>query len=438
MAPRNEYEKDFDLKVKTREILWAQGYSTRLDVLLALELDPRGRAASGKAGLTDIDVFGIRLDPGFQVRTGIADCKTVRGKVPERLFWLAGVSKFFASDGSMLVRSTNLPDHAIPLARSLDISLVGPDDLAILHNTYVPPSYGKDWDTFHSSALQEKVLSQIGKLPSAGAQIDRYREFQFWMEPRHLRLQHVPRTVLWLERMGENTRTTRIAFADLVWMYVLALWQAMAELVRNGLTRLERGLELYLSGYELGMDNLVRLRNALSSIVQEGTSPELPLLPPYAKDLQELIVRCVRRPEATGRLARRAEWLLSAQLIGGLGPPPWPYAETDVIADKLLGDTARFLARATGLDRSILDSYLSLLAPPPVPPLTARTTVASVRTGPHESPGIRREELRQGLEPPLTTQSAFAKMYFSETGPSVPSSGKADDVESDEPSPATD
>ena len=41
MTQRNETERDFTLKTAIRTILWAQGYSTRLDVLLAYDFDPR-------------------------------------------------------------------------------------------------------------------------------------------------------------------------------------------------------------------------------------------------------------------------------------------------------------------------------------------------------------------------------------------------------------
>src|SRR5437868_13907615 len=105
MPRRHESERDFTLKATIRAVLWAQGYSTRLDVLLAYDKDSQGKNGSGKAGLTDLDVLGVRLDPGFRIHTAIADCKTTSGQVPERLFWLSGVGKFFGSDTNLLVRS---------------------------------------------------------------------------------------------------------------------------------------------------------------------------------------------------------------------------------------------------------------------------------------------------------------------------------------------
>lgn len=171
---RNDAERDFTLKAAIRSILWAQGFSTRLDVLLAYDRDPRGRTAGGKAGLTDLDVLGMRLDPGFRVHTAIADCKTSSGKVPERLFWLAGVGRFFRADSSLLVRSKPLPDHAVPLARNLDITVVGPDDLAILTNTYVfddGHAPAEVWRDFFAPDLMAEVLMRVARLPGTLADI---------------------------------------------------------------------------------------------------------------------------------------------------------------------------------------------------------------------------------------------------------------------------
>ena len=80
MPRRHESERDFTLKATIRAVLWAQGYSTRLDVLLAYDKDSQGKNGSGKAGLTDLDVLGVRLDPGFRIHTAIADCKTTSGQ----------------------------------------------------------------------------------------------------------------------------------------------------------------------------------------------------------------------------------------------------------------------------------------------------------------------------------------------------------------------
>jgi hypothetical protein len=367
MARRNETEKDFPLKAAIRAILWAQGYSTRLDVLLAYNKDSRERETNNasKIGLTDLDVLGVRLDLGFRVHTAVADCKTTVGKVPERLFWLSGVGKFFGSDMDILVRSQSLPEHASPLARSLNISLVGPEDLSILTNTYVNHSglyktqAGRD---FFSLELLGEALFRLSSLPSSLAKVERYRETTYWMEEPYRQLQRVILALQSMAKEGSTGKIFQLVFADFVWLYVISLWKACEALNAGGLSRLERNLSLYLCGNETGLEQMKQIKQnfeALAHHINNGIS--LSLLPPYFKNLLELIARYVRRPLAITKLARRAEWLAVGQIVGNLGVPPWNYDEDDYLCSKLLSDTARFLVNASGLKMSFLEHYLSLL-----------------------------------------------------------------------------
>lgn len=365
MPQRNESEQDFELKAAIRAVLWAQGYSTRLDVLLAYEVDPRGRSASGKAGLTDLDVLGVRLEPGIRVYSAIADCKTSAGRVPERLFWLSGVSKFFGSDTNLLVRSRPLPEHAPTLARSLGITLVGPDDLEILTNTYVKISGrmpSKTWQEFFSAELLGEALDRLSRLPSHLRGAEMFRESLYWMDPPYVRLQRTLAILQHISREKSRGPTFQLVFADFIWLFVISLWHACEMLNANGLSRLDRNLQLYLSGNEAGLLNMQRVQRSFDSLLRRlKVDAPLPLLPPYFAELLELLVRCVRRPEATAKMARRAEWLTIGQMVGGLGSPPGRRVRDDFIAEKLLSDVVRFVVKATNLDESFLDSYLGLL-----------------------------------------------------------------------------
>ncbi len=365
MPGRHESERDFTLKSSIRAVLWAQGYSTRLDVLLAYDKDIQGKIGAGKAGLTDLDVLGLRLDLGFRVHTVVADCKTTPGQVPERLFWLSGVGKFFGSDANLLVRSHPLSGHAPPLAKSLDIALVGPDDLSILMNTYVGPlsrSQPQAWQDFFSPALLSEALARLSRLPSSLVKVERYRETGYWMEEPYQRLNRVIAALDLMAKEGSNGPTFHLVFADFVWLYVIALWEACQTLSANGLSKLEKSLAMYISGDVAGWQELQRLKRTYEALVHHiHESISLPLLPAYFKNLLEVLARCVRRPNAVAKMARRAEWLVIGQMVGNLGVPPWEFSDDDLISSKLLGDVAKFMVQASGLKSSFLDAYLELL-----------------------------------------------------------------------------
>jgi len=366
MSRRNESERDFLLKADIRAVLWAQGYSTRLDVLLAYDKDTQGKNISGKAGLTDLDVLGLRLDPGFQLHTAIADCKTTSGQVPERIFWLVGVGKFFGSDTNLLVRSQPVPNHAPPLARSLDISLVGPEDLSILKNTYINPSghtLPQIWQDFFSPILLGETLSRLSRLPSDLASVERYRETRYWMDEPYRRLHQILVALQAMAKEGSTGPTFQLVFADFVWLYVIALWRTCETLNISGFSKLERGLELYISGNEAGLRNLQQLKRSFEILARHQLQEDISvqILPPYFKSLLEIVTRCVRRPNAVAKMARRAEWLVIGQVVGNLGLPPWKLTNDDLICSKLLGDIAQFLVQASGLKTAFLDFYLDLL-----------------------------------------------------------------------------
>lgn len=365
MPYRHESEKDFMLKAEMRAVLWSQGYSTRLDVLLAYEKNTQGKSGAGKAGITDLDVLGIRLDPGFRVHTAIADCKTVTGQVPERLFWLSGVGKFFGADTNFLVRSRPLPEHAPPLARSLDINLVGPDDLAILANTYVNPS-GQQmlpiWQSFFSPALLGETLEKLSRLPSSLNKVERYRETFYWMDETHKQLNQILVALQQMAKDGSSGPTFYLVFADFVWLYVITLWRTCQALNANGFSKIEQGLQLYINGYEAGTQRLQRWKQTFEALARQIQKDiNLPLLPSYFRGLLEVVARCIRRPNATAKMARRAEWAVIGQIVGNLGLPPWTLTDDDLIGSKLLGDVARFLVQASGLKKSFLDFYLDLI-----------------------------------------------------------------------------
>jgi len=134
-------------------------------------------------------------------------------------------------------------------------------------------------------------------------------------------------------------------------------------LQRRGEEIPERGLELYVSGNEAGLRNLEQIKKSFETLARHQAQEDISVsvLPPYFRNLLEIVTRCVRRPNAVAKLARRAEWLVIGQLVGNLGTPPWKFNDDDLICSKLLGDIAQFMVRASSLKMSFLEFYLDLL-----------------------------------------------------------------------------
>lgn len=351
-----------------RSILWMQGYATRINVPLAYPVHPRDPSRRGLSDLTDLDVLGVRLTPEFRVQVVIADCKTVSGGVSERMFWLHGLRQFFASDIAYLVRSQSLSAQSIPMSRELEIGLIGAEDLAILQNIHGVPSQDNDktWSGFFSPNTIDAVTESLSSIPRSLTAVRRYRDAGYWMEPARLRLMRVISALSSMKEDGWSGDAAQAVFSDFVSLYVLAIWQACQSIVTGGISQPERGLELYLNGDEgtlrnanlarQSIENLLRLKYELAEPLPSITRPT------YFPELLDLVVRFLRRPEASTRVARHAEWVLVAQHTSNLGPPPWSQDREDEIARKLLGDVALFLSRSAKLADEFLDTYLARLS----------------------------------------------------------------------------
>lgn len=196
-----------------------------------------------------------------------------------------GIGAFFGADATLLVRAQPFPEHAPTLARALGISLVGQDDLDILSKTYSPPGGAFDtpvWDNFFSPETVSNVIALLRRLPDPLRPVTLYRLMRYWMQPTHLRL---TRSIAALRPMAAGkTRGTvaELVFADYVWLYAVALWEACEALVLNGLSRLKQGLQLYLSGDEVGLQNLQRITTAVENITRNvNPHASLGVFPPY-------------------------------------------------------------------------------------------------------------------------------------------------------------
>uniref|UniRef100_UPI003F588B1F SDR family NAD(P)-dependent oxidoreductase n=1 Tax=Mycolicibacterium obuense TaxID=1807 RepID=UPI003F588B1F len=126
-------ELDLGLKVASRRLLWRMGFTTRVDVPLRAFVPPSAsRRGARYETFTDLDVLGIAVAPGFALRSVISDCKTTQRGSTERMFWVRGVSDFFAADDAWMVRTGGVTAASRQLAARLGISVLEPTDLARL------------------------------------------------------------------------------------------------------------------------------------------------------------------------------------------------------------------------------------------------------------------------------------------------------------------
>lgn len=363
-------ERDFILKNLIRQIFWHEGLSTRLNVKLSAFIPKE--ASKTRASLeeyTDLDVLGVTFTPDFRIRLKIADCKTSPKRIPERLFWLQGVRDFFRADDSYLVRPSDVSPSSRQLASRLGICLLSGKDLEVLMKiTTIDTDLALATSFFNGSSYQARENS-LSTLEAKLEPLQKYRVAYYWLLEPHRNLQQL---VVYLSEFKSHLRAENKAhldlFLDYVWLYALAVLQAVQYVVASGVSDIDRSMKHYLFGGEVGLREkeavVKQLRNLRQLIEgEQATSAKeiFTVLPPYYDALLELVTRFVRKPQASSNVLRYSE-LLNLTKDSPQQPPQLPTGLLPInqISVKLLNDIAKFLTEASGLSNEFSNKFIEL------------------------------------------------------------------------------
>lgn len=355
-------ELDLGLKCGVRRLLWSMGYSTRLDVeLRGSRPTTSGRPAPAET-FTDLDVLGVAVSNESRLSTVIADCKTGRrDRATARVFWLRGVSDLFAADQAMLVRDNAVKDGVRQLAARLGITVLAPEDLLGMQELYLDPQAG-DLDVLFDRKYVADHLAAFTGLDRRLGDLLEFLQFDYWVYDQHRNLTQVVAHLSEARKLLDPTNPVHIAVVlDLSWEYVLTLAKAIEHVRGVYLTNPERGLQEYMFGGAIELQEKQATADALQALAPEGAQ-ESGYLPNYYPKLRELFIRFLRRPNEVQDALRYIE-LACALCVGrrrvtigdALG------GEFDPVAAKLAADVVGFLTASADLDprfRSQARAYL--------------------------------------------------------------------------------
>lgn len=363
-------EKDIQLKNLVRKIFWYEGLSSRLNVKLSA-LIPRdmSRTRAPLEEYTDLDVLGIVFAPDFRLRLKIADCKTSPKRIPERLFWLEGVKRFFRADECYLVRPYEVTSSSKQLAARLGISLICGNDLDVLTQIVSNASETISDSPFLSGSSYHEREQILNSLEEKLQPLQTYRLLYYWLfEPNRNLQQLISFLGDFRPHLHADLKPHLMLFSDYVWLYTLTTLQTVEYIATAGISNINHSMRQYLFGGELALrerELLVKQLKELRSIIEgkeaHSARDMFSVLPPYYDDLLELVTRFIRKPRASGKALRYAEWLnLSAAFLSQPSDLPPELVPIDEISVKLLNDVAIFIAKASGLDKSFSDKYIEL------------------------------------------------------------------------------
>jgi len=348
-------ELDLSLKVACRRLLWRMGFTTRIDVPLRAFVPSLRSGNPRYETFTDLDVLAIAIAPGFAVRSAIADCKTTQRGSTERMFWVRGVSDFFAADEAWMVRTGGVTAASRQLAARLAISVLEPSDLAKLEDFH-PTDLLMDEGPLALLFNENNVGTAMKALTTLDKKLEplvEYRQFDYWVyeEYRNL-LQVVAHLASVNKYLDPSQPAHRALFVDCSWLYTLSLAHAAKQVRAFHISDVDTALQQYLFGGQMALQEKRQLAAMLAGLAPNkvDTKRNDGVLPTWYPLLLELLTRHLRRPAAIGHELRYAEWAAAAQL----SKEPATVAEAfDVsfhpVAAKLLADVCGFLVTVAEL-----------------------------------------------------------------------------------------
>jgi hypothetical protein len=376
-------EKDLQLKVESRRLMWRMGFSTRVDVPLRAFVPGRSPRARYES-FTDLDVLGVALAPGFAVRRVIADCKTSSRGSTERMFWIRGVGDFFAADDAWMVRSGGVTAAARQLSARLGISVLEPNDLASLES-YHPVTLRLDEGPLALLFEEGKVAAYMKAYTSLDKRLTQlidYRQFDYWVYEEHRNLQQVVAHLAAAQKhLDPSHPTHRALFIDCAWLYTLSLANAAAHVRAVHVTDIDTALQEYVFGGQVALQEKRRLADLLRRFASQGkgATQDDGVLPPWYRQLLELLTRHVRRPYVTNDELRYAEWIAEAELAKESATVETAFGESfDPLAAKLLADVCGFLVAVANLDPAFRTHARHYLAQPDDSRASTATVEASI------------------------------------------------------------
>jgi hypothetical protein len=345
-----------DQKVEMRRAFWAMGASTRIDVKLsALISREASRTRASIEEFTDLDVLGVQYTPMSGIMYAIADCKTTRGRIPERVFWLRGVADLFGARAAYLTRDVAPPAAARQLAVRLGISVLDPTDRQALLAQAGDPGVPKGAKFLERDALLHWA-SLTTTTPSAIERLQRYRRSVFWLVQRNRNLTQLPSYLIEAARaFVPDQQWAHAVLVDLAWLYLLTLATALDEITRLQLADYGTSLAQIVVGGEQELREKQRTAAYLAEVLgkcdpeRAAGLPAQPLLPPYFDDLLDLVTRLGRRRDHISGALRALEFA-GVETISARGMR-WIEAFPGAAVDgKLASDVVRFLVKACRLD----------------------------------------------------------------------------------------
>lgn len=347
-----------------RRAFWAAGASTRVDVKLGAMVDrSRSKTRAPSEDWTDLDVLAVDYSPLHGASFTVADCKTVKGRVTERVFWLRGVADLFDARAAFLTRDGEIPPSSRQLALRLGIAALDASDrralIEQLGDRDLPAAGG-----FLDSQSLQRWMKLTNQVPQTVDRLQRYRHTYYWLQRPRRNLTALPTAVIQSSAaFVPEQRWALAVMVDLAWLYLLSVMGALDDITRLHLSDVPRGLAQSILGGEQERREKEVLAEQLKALVShvdpEGAAqaPKVPILPRYFDSLVDLISRVSRRRNEVNGAMRCLEFV-GVETIACRGVS-WveAFPNASPVQAKLASDVIRFLSMASAVSSDFVQAF---------------------------------------------------------------------------------
>jgi hypothetical protein len=244
--------------------------------------------------------------------------------------------------------------RARQLSAKLGVTVLHSSDIARFQSQYEDPAAeaGKPLARLFN---EEDVAAHLGSFVNLNKKLKPlldYRQFDYWVYEAHRNPVQMVAHLSSARRLLDPRDPIHVAlFLDLAWLYLLSLIRASSHIREAFLGNPERGLQEYIFGGHSNLREKEETARLLATFAPEGAR-NLDLLPPYFKQLLELVTRLLRRP------AKMQDALRHAEVAAAMAAAKTRFTVGEAMADlgydpvsaKLAADACGFLVSSAELD----------------------------------------------------------------------------------------
>ena len=356
-------DKDLNLKLRFRKILFYQGYWCPIEVELS-QYESSGKTLK-RVSLTDLDVLGIRYDNLFTRSVVVGDCKSGKN-VPDisRLFWIKGVSDYFGADQAYFIPAM-IGDHARGIAPKLGLRILDESALVALENNLKIAEQALPWSdlpTYQSISHSWGIDIPKGTTPNDEQlrfkKVYSYLSYSYWYISQHRNLLSTIEQFREIATLldSRNPRHILLAYSGLE-RFAHSILETITFVFAQGSRNVLGDSRKYIYGGNLELKEKEQFFLLLRSLTKSNEQ----LDPPYLQDIIELIGRMLRNPVGASDVLRHlsATYLWCVHLKNkNLIPLKGDKENTAAIV--LARDAANTFCKASGIPLELFGNLTSL------------------------------------------------------------------------------